>query len=777
MELLDQDVQSRKKINFKKELFRFLKFWPWVLASMLLFYMAAYLYLKYTQPQYQSRTTLLFQQSPNSTKGALGDLKNLGMGVSGDDELQGEAAVIVSKPILQKVVKNLNLDVSFFAKGKIREIELYDLAPYKGRILSVNKDFGGASYYIEPLDAQSYRLTEGPLGKQSTFRYGEIATLPWGQVQISRNKEGYAPYKNFVVFRNPANVVKQLEASVTTNLPGGLLMDLSLTGAVPKKSEDILNEISQQYKIDGVSDKNAEAENTQNFINERLELISKDLGAIENNKENFKRANQLTDLDTQAELAVTRLSGNVENIYNESAQLEIVNALYNKAVSGKEQLFPTGLGLNATTEGLLGQYNELLLAKKRTQKQATDINPAIKAFDKQLGDLLFSIRNNLQETRAQLQSKIGQTRQEIGQDRGSINKYPTQEKMFRNIERQQTLKESIYLYLLQKREENAITLAVTTPKAKVVNPAYTTGVVSPNYSQIRTFALLAGLVIPLAILFVIRLLDTKIRTKEDVENMAPNIPVIAEIPYHEDGQPLVGQGDFSLFAESFRILVSNIKFIIRSQEIRKGAVILITSSVKGEGKTTVSANTALSLAGSGRVLLIGADIRNPQLQRFITPQAKGLTDYLISDRQPVKDFIVASGLHPQLDVLFSGVQAPNPNDLLDMPKFDEMIKSLKADYDYIVMDSAPVMLVSDSMHLVDISDLVIYTLKSGFSDNEMLQFAQQFRRDNQIGHMVFALNHVKPEYSRYGYQYGYGYYNRPYRQSLLRKLFHRRNSI
>ena len=775
MELLDQDVQSRKKINFKKELFRFLKFWPWVLASMLLFYMAAYLYLKYTQPQYQSRTTLLFQQSPNSTKGALGDLKNLGMGVSGDDELQGEAAVIVSKPILQKVVKNLNLDVSFFAKGKIREIELYDLAPYKGRILSVNKDFGGASYYIEPLDAQSYRLTEGPLGKQSTFRYGEIATLPWGQVQISRNTEGYAPYKNFVVFRNPTNVVKQLETSVSTNLPGGLLMDLSLTGAVPKKSEDILNEISQQYKIDGVSDKNAEAENTQNFINERLELISKDLGAIENNKENFKRANQLTDLDTQAELAVTRLSGNVENIYNESAQLEIVNALYNKAVSGKEQLFPTGLGLNATTEGLLGQYNELLLAKKRTQKQATDINPAIKAFDKQLGDLLFSIRNNLQEARAQLQKKIGQTHQEIGQDKSAINKYPTQEKVFRNIERQRNLKESIYLYLLQKREENAITLAVTTPKTKVVNPAYTTGVVSPNYNQIKMIAVLAGLVIPLALLFLIRFLDTKIRTKDDVEAAAPTIPVIAEIPHHEDEKPIIGSNDFSLFAESFRILVSNIKFIIRSQEIQRGAVLLVTSSVKGEGKTTVSANTALSLAGSGKVLLIGADIRNPQLQRFFEKKKQGLTDYLISNNQPVQAFISPSGLHDHLDVLFSGAKAPNPNDLLDMKKFDHMIDELRQDYDYIVMDSAPVMLVSDSMHLIDISDLVIYTVKSGFSDTEMLGFAQNFKRDNQIGHMVFALNNVKPEYSRYGYQYGYGYYSYLKPQSQLKTLFKKKN--
>lgn len=777
MELLDQDLGSNKKINFKKEIVRFLKYWPWIILSILVFYLGSYFYLKYTQPQYLSKTTLLFQEASNSGKGALGDLKSLGMGVSGGDELEGETAIIVSKPILQKVGKNLNLDVSFVAQGKIREVELYDQSPYIGQIVSTKESFRGASYFIEAIDSNTYRLSEGPLnGKKSqNFRYNNIARLPWGNIVVFR-REGYSSYKMKVNFRSAKSVVGSLEGGVKAQITSGLLMELSLIGPIPKKSEDILNELSRQYNIDGVNDKNIEAENTQNFINDRLELISQDLEKIEGDKENFKKQNQITNLDTQADIAVSRLSGNVENVFTQSMQLEVLNAIGGIVNSGKEQLFPTGLGLPTATEALLSEYNELLLTKKRTLKQATAINPSIKAFDKELAELSNAIRKNVQESRAQIQRRIGQTNYEMGQDQASIYKYPARERTFRNIERQRNLKESLYLYLLQKREENAITLAVTAPKAKVVNPAYTVGVVDPNYKQIKTASLILGVLFPLAVLFLIRILDTKIRTKDDVESVAPHIPVIAEIPFDESNKTLIEKNDFTIFAESFRIMISNIKFILRSKEINTGGVILVTSSVKGEGKTTVSVNTALSLSGSGKVLLIGADIRNPQLHRYIHKSKKGLTDYLVSVGLSIDEFITNSGLDDNLDVLFSGAKAPNPNDLLDMKKFDDMVESLKQKYDYIIMDSAPVMLVSDSMHLVDIADLVIYTVKSEFSDNEMLNFAQNFRRDNQINNMVFALNNVKPEYSKYGYKYGYGYYSYLKPKSKLSRLFRKNNS-
>ncbi|WP_312765420.1 polysaccharide biosynthesis tyrosine autokinase [Epilithonimonas sp.] len=771
MELLDPNISHQKKINFKKEIFKFLKYWPWILLSMVLFYTAAFLYLKYTQPQYLSKTTLLFQES-DADKGALSDLKNLGMGISGDEELQGEAAVIISKPIIQKVVKNLDLNVSFYAKGKIREVELYKMSPYSGKIIFADKDFQEATYFIEPVNDNSFKFSEGPLlNSKNTFKYGEIVKLPWGSVVIKRNFKGYLPYRNLVVFRSNKIAEMQLEKSITVQLPKGLLMDISLIGEAPNKSEDILNELTEQYNLDGVNDKNAEAQNTAEFIDARLDLISGDLGKIELDKENFKKANKLTDLDVQAGIAVNRLTGNVENIYNESSKLQILNSIYDMASSGKDQLFPTGLGMPETTEALLHQYNEKLLLKKRTLNQATNDNPSIKAFDKDLAELSYLIRNSIQEARGQAQKNIGKTNMEIGEDKGSILKFPTQERVFRNIERQRNLKESLYLYLLQKREENAITLAVTTPKTKLVNPAYTVGIVTPNYTQVKIGAVSLGLILPLLIIFIVNVLDNKVRSKDDIEALVANIPLISEVPHSEIAKPLIEKNDFTIFAESFRILTSNLKFILRTKSIQKGGVILVTSSVKGEGKTTISTNAALSLAGSGKVILIGADIRNPQLHRYMKETREGLTNYLVSDNISIQKYIVGSGLSESLDVIFSGSKAPNPNDLLDMKKFDDMIDELKKIYDYIVLDSAPVMLVSDSLHLVDVADIVVYTVKSEFTEKEMLMFASNLKKDNSINNMVFVLNNVKPEYSRYGYKYGYGYYNDSNKKSFYQRLF------
>jgi len=773
MELLDPNIHQNKKINFKKEIQKYLKYWFWIILSIAFFFAAAFLYLRYTQPKYLSKTTLLFQET-NNDKGALSDLKTLGMGISGDEELQGEAAVIVSKPIIQKVVKNLNLGICFYAKGKIREIELYDKSPYFGRLVYSKGDFSDVSYFIEPIDKNSFRLTEGPLnGKKNIFHYNEIINLPIGGLIITRNFDGYPPYRNLLVIKNTKSAEVNLEKSLNVQLPNGLLMDISLIGPVPQKSEDILNELSKQYNLDGINDKNAEAQNTARFIDDRLDLISSDLGRIELDKENFKKANKITDLDVQAGIAVNRLSGNVENIYNESSKLEILNALYDMASSSNEQLFPTGLGVLDVTEALLKQYNEKLLLKKRTQNQATEINPTIKAFEKELAEIKYLIRSSIQESKGQIQKNIGQTNIEIGEDKGSILKYPTQERVFRNIERQRNLKESLYLYLLQKREENAITLAVTTPKTKLVNPAYTIGVVNPNYTQVRILALAVGLIFPLLIIFIKNLLDTKVRSKDDIESIDSNIPIISEVPHSDSITPLIEKSDFTVFAESFRILTSNLKFILRTKSIHKGGVILITSSVKGEGKTTISTNTALSLAGGGKVLLIGADIRNPQLHRYMPERRSGLTDYLISDGDIIDEYIMKSGLSTNLDVVFSGAKAPNPNDLLDMKKFDLMIDELKQKYDYIVLDSAPVMLVSDSLHLVDVSDIVIYTVKSEFTEKEMLTFASNFKNENAINNMVFVLNNVKPEYSRYGYKYGYGYYSDTKKESFFKKLFTR----
>lgn len=760
MELLENSGPQKrtKTVNIKKEIGKYLKKWPWFLLSLALFYGGAKIYLKYTQAQYSTKTSLKLRESKGSGSAALSDLKSLGMGVSGDNELQGETTVIVSKPILETVAKNLNLGVSFISLGKIKEVELYRDSPLMGKVISVREpdEFLGATYIINPVGNNSFRLSDS----KTVYRFGRPSAFPFGTVQIDV-KAGVRlsdPIK--VVFRSLKSAVANLEGSISVSLPEnkGLLMEVTMVGPIPRKSEDILNELASQYIIDGVNDKNQEAQNTQNFINERLEVITNDLSGIEGQKERFKQNNQITDLESQGSIAMSKAEENTKIILTQSMQLDLVNSIL--AASATEQLLPTGMGLPGGAESTISEYNSLLLTRNRVLKQATGENPSVVEMNKQIGALKNLIRKNLLESRENLQIQVAQANAQLNLAKGNISKFPTQEKMFRSIDRQQTLKEQLYLYLLQKREENAITLAVTAPKAKIINPAFTIGVVQPNSQRIMNGALTAGFLLPLIFLILWNSLDTKVHTKEHILALMPaSAIVLAEVPQKAKEEEVVRPNDFSTFAESFRILTSNLKYLLKAKKTELGDVILVTSSIKGEGKTTVSINTALTLAGKNKVLIIGADIRNPQLHRFVKGKNVGLTDYLVSDNAVPDSYIVNSVVNPNLDVFFSGQIAPNPNDLLDMAKFDEMIQYLKSRYDYIVLDSAPVMLVSDTLQLVDKADVLLYVVRSEFTEKGMIDFAAGFQIENQIDNMAFVLNSVRPENTKYGKKYGYGYYS------------------
>ena len=758
MELLENSASPKRtnKVNLKKEIGKYLKKWPWFLLSLALFYTSARIYLRYTQPQYSSKTSLKLRESKGNSS-ALSDLKNLGMGVSGDNELQGETTIIVSKPILAAVAKNLNLEVSFFGLGTIKEVELYQDSPLSGKIVSVDQPakFSSATYTINPVGKNSYKIE----GSNTQYRFGSLAKFPFGVVIIDAKPGVVLTYPLKVVFRSLNAAVASMEGSINVTLPEnkGLLMEVFMVGPVPKKSEDILNELSHQYIIDGVNDKNQEAKNTKDFINERLEVITDDLSGIEGEKERFKQTNQITNLEAQGSMALGKASENTKIILSQSMQLDLINSVL--SASATEQLLPSGMGLSSGAESNIGEYNNLLLTRNRVLKQATGENPAVIEMNKQIATIKNLLRKNLVESRENLQLQIAQANAQLNLAKGDISKYPTQEKMFRSIDRQQTLKEQLYLYLLQKREENDITLAVTAPKAKVVNPAYTIGIVKPNKDQIMYGALAVGFLLPLIFFVGWETLDTKVHTKQQIISEIPEASVIAEIPVNYQENAMVHPNDFSVFAESFRILGSNLKYLLKAKNVKDGGVILVTSSIKGEGKTTISMNTALTLAGKSKVIIVGADIRNPQIHRFVKGKNIGLTDYLVSDKTTADSYIINSLVNENLDVLFSGQIAPNPNDLLDMQKFDDLILDLKSKYDYVVLDSAPVMLVSDTLHLVENSDVVLYVVKSDFTEKEMIDFAAGFQRENGIKNLAFVLNGVKPENTRYGKKYGYGYYS------------------
>ncbi len=771
MELLEASSAKSKPVDLKKEILRYLRKWPWFVLSIAVFYAAARIYLRYAQPQYLSKTSLMLSERNGKSGSALSDLQNLGVGVSDDRDLQGETVVVTSKPILSQVAQKLGLNISYYSKGSIKEVELYGDTPVRASLVSLkNPDrFGGASVVMEGVNTSTFRIIEGA-GAGKTYAYGKPVKLDFGTVQFVSRVGGRLKSPLKIVFRSEKAVVGWLESAVSVALPPnkGLMMELSMTGTVPQKSEDILNEIAHQYNIDGVKDKNLEAQNTQDFINGRLVIISQDLSGIESEKENFKRSNQITDLDAMANMALGNINSNTKSYLDMATQLELVKAISDMAA--KEQMLPTNMGLNGTTEAAIGKYNELLLTRNRVLKQASNINPAVVQLNRDLAEAHSLVRKNLSESTQALQMQLSQLRGQLDQDKGIVNRYPTQEKIFRNIDRQQQLKEQLYLYLLQKREENAINLAVTAPKAKVVDPAYTVGKVKPNAQQITTGALAAGFLLPLAVLFTLFTLDTRIRTRHQLAAAAPNIPVLGTIPVATEQPAVVGTSDFSVFAESFRILASNLRYLLKAANDADRGTVLVTSSVKGEGKTTVAINLALTLAGKGKTMLLGADIRNPQLHRFMEHSNIGITDYLVSDEVTPDAYIYRSIMHENLDVMFSGAMAPNPSDLLDMDKFAKLMQELRRSYQYVVIDSAPVMLVSDTLHLIDLADVVLYVVKAGYTEKSMLAFAEELQQTSDIDNMALLLNAAQPENTRYGSKYGYGYYQTEDKKGL-KKLF------
>jgi len=678
------------------------------------------------------------------------------------NEVDNEISVVKSKPLLYNVVKSLGLEVKTIREGKVKEAELYENSPVTGQILSLKdpRGFRLQTYRLSPNGSTGFTLKNEKQNLSGT--YGQPVATAYGTFVLHR-KPGVTFDKPLTLqILNPRLVADQLEASINVVVPQkkSSIMELSRVGMNPLRSEDILNELIRQYNADAIKDKNAEAMATASFIDERLDLITKELGGIEGRKENFKAANKIADLEAQAKLSLENASDNTKKLLDLGTQLEMIDSVLRIAGSStNDQLLPTNVGMPGGLNSIIEEYNQLVLTRNRTLRQATPANPAVQQFNRDIASMRNLIRDNLRKSRASLQVAMGQVQDQLNQSGTALSKFPQQERVFRDIERQQNLKEALFLYLLQKREETSIALSVNTPKAKVVNPAYTANQpVAPKKNIVYLAAALLGLLLPGAFLYTRFALDTYVHSRRQIREALPEVAVVGEIPNAGAENAIVKKNDFSSFAESFRIMLTNMKFVLKKPVADQAAVIMTSSSVKGEGKTTISVNTALTLAQNRKVLLIGADIRNPQFKRFMNLAAKGLSDFLASDEMTADHYIETSSLNPLLDVIPSGSIAPNPTELLANPKFGTVLEELKTRYDYIVIDTAPMLMVSDTFNLLEYADLLLYVMRAEHTERDMLEFARQLTNENAKGKFAIVLNDVRNMHLSYGNKYGYGYY-------------------
>ena len=764
------------EINLREELEKYLKYWPWFVICVVLALGLAYLKLRRTTPVYSTTATIIIKDG-NSQNSEMAAFAELGMfnGMN-SNSIENEIGILRSRRLMQEVVKALDINIRYFNVDEIRSPELYQKTPLIAQALFLDEEklqnTADRKFRVEYLGDDKLEITSLSSEKITKASLGKPVDLGFAQVLLLRNeslpeetlKTNQAILLEFAPAEGIASHYSN-DLGVKLTDYNSSLIELKLNDPIRKKAQDILDQLVLEYNREAIDDKNMVALNTAKFIDERLEIISEELDSVETGKVDFKESNQLTDIQAESQLFMSNASEFKKRQQELDTQIELVNAMlaYLRS-SSMADLLPANLGIEESAVNTsIGEYNDLVLERNRILSGSTERNPLVIKLNRQIEELKSNVLQSLNRLKANLKISESNLNREAAAIGSKIAGVPSKEKQFRGIERQQQIKETLYLFLLQKREENSLSLAVTAPKAKIVDSAFSSGApISPNPRSIYLTALLLGLGIPFGIIYLKNLLNNKIRSRADVESLAQEIPVVGEIPRIAKGQSdLIEKNDRSVLAEAFRILHTNLQYLlVNSGGKTRGISILVTSTIKGEGKTFTAFNLAITLANTGKkVLIVGADLRNPQLQRYEEESYNwpGVSDYLVNKDLKLKDLIKPSGVNPGMDLLASGSVPPNPSELLRQEKTKHMFEEMEHMYDYIILDTAPSMLVADTFLINQYADLTLYVIKAGYTERKLLNFANNAKRDGKLSEVSFVLNNVEAEQFGYGNKYGYYY--------------------
>ena len=776
-------AQSEEQNNIQEILFRYLIHWPWFVVSVIICVACAWGYLRLTTPVYNITATVLIKDDKKGGGASMSsELEKMGLDgfVSSSNNVDNEIEVLRSKSLAREVVNNLGLFVTYMDEDRFPKRDLYrtspvlvSLTPQEADKLPQTMEVGMS---LQPVGTMDVQIRVGK--KEYRKRFEKLpAVFPTdeGTVAFFANNDTLSPIR-------PESVIKERHITAYINRPFAVakkyadflsivptskatsVVTVSLKNSNTQRGKDYIDKLLEMYNVNANNDKNEVAQKTAEFIDERIGIISKELGNTEQDLENFKRSAGITDLSSEAQIALTGNAEYEKKRVENQTQINLVMDLQRYLQGTEYEVLPSNVGLqDAGVAGAIDRYNEMVSERNRLLRTSTESNPAIVNLNASIRAMRGNIQTTLDATLKGLEITKADLVREAGRYSRRISDAPTQERQFVSIARQQEIKSGLYLMLLQKREENAITLAATANNAKIIDEALADdSPVSPKRLMIYLVSLVLGVGIPVGIIYLIGLTKFKIEGCADVEKLTL-LPIVGDIPLADEkaGSIAVFENQNNLMSETFRNVRTNLQFMLENGK----NVILVTSTISGEGKSFISANLAISLSLLGKkVVIVGLDIRKPGLNKVfnISKKEHGITQFLTNPAINLMDLVQPSDINKNLYILPGGTVPPNPTELLARDGLEKAVETLKKNFDYVILDTAPVGLVTDTLLIGRVADLSVYVCRADYTRKAEFTLINELAENNKLPNLCIAINGLDLQKKKYGYYYGYGKYGKYY---------------
>lgn len=756
--------------------------WYWFALTIIVCLIGAYLYLGKTQPQWTrtAQVEIKDDRAGKSIGGAAKGLTDIGL-FNTTSTVDNEKYMFMSYDVMMEVVKRLKLQDNYFVKGRLRtnilygknlpiEVVLPDAGPDDSYSMKIK--FTGDEYEVSHLRRNAYTSSDVLIGK-----VGQTIKTPIGRVNINPTLS-YRSDTMTVVFNHGGitNTTTSWNARVGVAIADKLanVITLSLTDVSAERAEDVLGTLIQVYNERWVTDKNQATLATLDFIREKLKALENDLSGVDQTISEFKSRNMLPDVESAAQMYMTKNQQVQDQVIELSSQLEMGKYIRDfLRKSSRYALIPSGTGLNATAlEAQIKDYNDLVLKRQSIINNSSINSTLLPSIEQQLQIIKQSIQKGLENQTVAIETQISQLRSNERMTQSRIQATPKQAKVLLSVERQQQVKQTLYMFLLQKREENELSCAFTAYNTRiVVNPHGSLMPTSPKRQMVWLIAIVLGIALPFVFFYAKKLLTTTLQNKEELKKIV-TIPLVAEIPdvtkhertwlkpwkkpIKEDNLVVVEKGNRNVINEAFRLLRTNVEFVSKEQKYQ---IFATTSYNVNSGKTFITMNEGLSFALQKKnVLLMDCDIRKASLSKYVDSPKKGLTDYLAGYVSDYHDVIVQYKDYETLHVLPVGTIPPNPTELISSPAFVKLLENLRKEYDYILIDCPPVDIVADTHIINQYIDQTCFIVRAGLMEKSLLQDLEDMYKEGKLKNPIMVLNGVSYDAMYgYGHKYGYGY--------------------